>query len=73
MVPQRVPMEKGASFPDPVVYSVSSESSFSELSHETGRRYVVTVHGARLARKACIQWGADWFQKGWFTTLLLQP
>jgi hypothetical protein len=67
MVPQRVPVESVAPFPEPVVYSsihsYFSESPVKELSHET-RGNMVTAHGVPRGQKTCKQWGVACFPKG---------
>jgi len=57
-------VEKDAQFLEPTVcsfiHSYLSEFPAKELSHETGIKYTVIVHG----QEAYMQWGTAWFLKG---------
>ena len=67
MFPNRVPMEREASFPEPMVYSfiyIYIRVPSKEPSLEKRGKNLVTVHEASRGRKAYIQWGAAWFPKG---------
>jgi hypothetical protein len=68
MFPNRVPMEREASSPEPMVYSfihsfISVRVPNTEPSHKKGGGYLVTVHGAPRGWKAYIRWGAVGFPK----------
>ena len=60
-------MERDVEFPESMVYSlicISEESTVKELSHETGERYMVTVHRAPHKWKGIVWWGTAGFPKG---------
>jgi hypothetical protein len=58
-------MELHAPSPEPIVHEYSfifeCQSAQKEPSHEKGKTFKVTVHGAPGRRKVYIQWGAVWF------------
>ena len=60
MFRNRVPMEREASSPEPVVCSFIYMSE----SHEKRGKHLVTIHGAPRGWNAYIQWGVGWFPKG---------
>jgi hypothetical protein len=63
-----------APFPEPWINSFIHISRCPHLRSSPtthGEKNTVTVHGAPRGRKAYIHWGAAWFPKGSFTTLLL--
>jgi len=65
--PNSAPMERDVEFPESMVYSlicISEESTVKELSHETGERYMVTVHRAPHKWKGIVWWGTAGFPKG---------
>jgi hypothetical protein len=66
MFSNRVPMEREASSPGPMVYHsfISVTVPNKEPSHEKRGKHLVTIHGAPHGRKAYIQWGMAWFPKG---------
>ena len=75
MFPNRVPMEREASSPEPMVYHlfISVTVPIKEPSHKKQGKHLVTVHGAPHGRKAYMQWGAPWFPKWTYTTLQSLP
>ena len=69
MFSNRVPIEREASSPEPMVHSfihlfISVGVSIKEPSHKKRGKHLVTIHGTPHGQKAYIQWGVAWFPKG---------
>jgi hypothetical protein len=65
MFPNRVPMEREASSPEPMVCSlIYVRIPNKEPFHKKRGKHLVTVHGAPCGWKAYIQWGTAWLPKG---------
>jgi hypothetical protein len=64
--PSRVPTDRDAPSPEPVVYSFIYIccNPQKRAVHEMGGKHMVTIHGAPHEWKVYMQWGAAWFPKG---------
>jgi len=65
--PNRVPMERDAPSPKPVVYSfiyICWSPQKGDPPPQNAGKHIVTIHGAPSKWKAYIQWGMAWFPKG---------
>ena len=72
MFPNRVPMERNALSPEPMVYSFIYMSRVPLPRH--GGQHTVTSNGALRGWKADIQWGAALFPQGTvYDTALTTP
>jgi len=66
MFPNRVPLERDAPSPEPMVYSFiyTCQSPQLRSSPKKWGKNTVTIHGGPCGWKAYIQWGVAWFPKG---------